>query len=41
MVLVLDSLTEYHGLDLSADLAPLRAKSQVDPYAKKLVASNS
>lgn len=33
MFLVLDSLTEYLGLDLSAELAPLKAQSQRDPYA--------
>lgn len=41
MFLVLDSLTEYLGLDLSADLDPLKAKSKVDPYADNPVASNS
>jgi hypothetical protein len=34
MFLVLDSLTEYLGLDLSAELEPLRAKSNADPYSK-------
>lgn len=33
MVLVLDSLTEYLGLNLSAELDALKAKSKVDPYA--------
>ncbi len=33
MFLVLDSLTEYLGLDLSADLEPLKAKSNSDPYS--------
>lgn len=32
MVLVLDSLTEYMGLDLSAELEQLKAKSKEDPY---------
>jgi hypothetical protein len=41
MFLVLDSLTEYLGLDLSADLEPLKAKSQVDPHANNPAASNS
>lgn len=40
MFLVLDSLTEYLGLDLSADLEPLKAKSQVDPHANNPAASN-
>ena len=40
MFLVLDSLTEYLDLDLSADLDPLKWKSQVDPYANNPVASN-
>jgi hypothetical protein len=33
MCLVLDSLTEYLGLDLSAELEPLKAKSNADPYS--------
>jgi hypothetical protein len=33
MFLALDSLTEYLGLDLSADLEPLKAKSNADPYS--------
>ena len=33
MFLVLDSLTEYLGLDLSAELEPLKAKSNADPYS--------
>lgn len=34
MFLVLDSLTQYLGLDLSAELASLKAKSQADPYSR-------
>jgi uncharacterized protein DUF5677 len=34
MFLVLDSLTEYLGLDLSAELAPLKATSKANPYAR-------
>jgi hypothetical protein len=30
MFLVLDSLSEYLGLDLSAELEPLKAKSNAD-----------
>lgn len=33
MFLVLDSLTQYIGLDLSAELASLKAKSHTDPYS--------
>ena len=32
MFLVLDSLTEYIGLDLSAELGQLEANAQVHPY---------
>ncbi len=32
MFLVLDSLTEYLGLDLSAELAPLKKRARKDPY---------
>ena len=32
MFLVIDSLTEYLGLDLSAELEPLKATSNADPY---------
>jgi len=32
MLLVLDSLTQYLGLDLSAELDRLKAKSKADPY---------
>jgi hypothetical protein len=39
MFLVLDSLTEYLGLDLSAELGPLKAKSKADPYARTQEAS--
>lgn len=33
MFLVIDSLTEYLGLDLSAELEPLKATSNADPYS--------
>jgi hypothetical protein len=33
MFLVLDSLTEYLGLDLSAELEPLKANSNANPYS--------
>jgi hypothetical protein len=32
MFLVLESLSRYLGLDLSADLTPLKARAQADPY---------
>jgi len=33
MFLVLDSFTQYLGLDVSAELTPLKARAQADPYA--------
>ena len=33
MFLVLDSLTQYVGLDLSVELGKLKAQAQGDPYA--------
>lgn len=33
MFLVLDSLTQYVGLDLSVELGKLKAQAQADPYA--------
>jgi hypothetical protein len=32
MYLIVDSLTEYIGLDLSSELAPMKARAAVDPY---------
>ncbi|MBI2828128.1 MAG: hypothetical protein HYX77_02500 [Acidobacteria bacterium] len=41
MFLVLDSLTQSLGLDLSRELAPLKARSQADPYAPTKGASGT
>jgi hypothetical protein len=34
MFLVLASLTQYIGLDLSAELAPMKAEQAKDPYSE-------
>jgi hypothetical protein len=33
MYLILDSLTQYIGRDLSAELEPMKVRAAVDPYA--------